>query len=136
MRILWYNDRMRNIIAASILALGMIVASLIYALTPKAGRYQFVNEEDDYGEIGCCNTRSCRDTVTGLSYDKLTSIDGDKLSQYYVVKDHIHGIILEKKNLDEVKESINEHLFNSPMMNPIMTRNEILLFLEQLKEQK
>ena len=25
----------------------------------------------------------------------------------------------------EIKESINEHLFNSPMMNPIMTRNEI-----------
>lgn len=38
--------------------------------------------------------------------------------------------------IDEVKESINEHLFNSPMMNPIMTRNEILLFLEQLKESK
>ena len=105
MRVLWYNDSMRNIIAASILALGMIVASLIYALTPKAGRYQFVNEQEDYGEIGCCNTRSCRDTATGLSYDKLVSIDGDKLSNYYMVRDHIHGIILEKKNLFKVKKA-------------------------------
>lgn len=37
---------------------------------------------------------------------------------------------------DEVEEAFNEYLFDSPMMNPIMTRNEILLFLEELKEKK
>lgn len=36
--------------------------------------------------------------------------------------------------IDECKEAFNEHLFDSPMMNPIMTRNEILLLLDQLKE--
>lgn len=36
--------------------------------------------------------------------------------------------------IDEVEKAINEHLFNSPLMNPIMTLNEILLLLEQLKE--
>lgn len=45
-----------------------------------------------------------------------------------------HNKQIRTEIIDEVKESINEHLFNSPMMNPIMTRNEILLFLEQLKE--
>lgn len=47
-----------------------------------------------------------------------------------------HDAQIRADAIEEVKESINEHLFNSPMMNPIMTRNEILLFLEQLKEQK
>ena len=37
--------------------------------------------------------------------------------------------------IDEAIEAFNEHLFDSPMMNPIMTRNEILLFLDHLKEQ-
>lgn len=41
-----------------------------------------------------------------------------------------------RKVFEEIAEAFNEHLFDSPMMNPIMTRNEILLFLEQLKEQK
>lgn len=36
--------------------------------------------------------------------------------------------------LDDIAEDFNEHLFDSPMMNPIMTRNEILLFLNELKE--
>lgn len=38
--------------------------------------------------------------------------------------------------IDEIKEAINEHLFDSPMINPIMTRTEILLLLDQLKEKK
>lgn len=41
-----------------------------------------------------------------------------------------------KKVFEEIEEALNEYLFDSPMMNPIMTRSEILLFLEQLKEQK
>lgn len=41
-----------------------------------------------------------------------------------------------KKCVKELTEAFNEHLFDSPMMNPIMTRNEILLFLERLKERK
>lgn len=41
---------------------------------------------------------------------------------------------VRKDAIDECKEAFNEHLFDSPMMNPVMTRNEILLFLDQLKE--
>lgn len=43
---------------------------------------------------------------------------------------------IRAKVFDEIVEAFNEYLFDSPMMNPIMTRNEILLFLNELKEQK
>lgn len=47
-----------------------------------------------------------------------------------------HDNQVRTKAIDEIMEAFNNRMFDSPMMNPIMTRNEILLFLQQLKEQK
>lgn len=45
-----------------------------------------------------------------------------------------HDAEIKAEAIDEVKEAFEEHMFNSPLMNPFMMRNEILLLLEQLKE--
>lgn len=66
-------------------------------------------------------------------------IDGIKPNnQHFNLTEHDVQIRTDEraKTIEEIKEAINEHLFDSPMMNPIMTRNEILLFLEQLKSTK
>ena len=60
---------MKNIIAASILAIGIIVSAVIYLLTPKPGRYKY-NEINDNLQI-LCGTEVF-DTALGIHYTDST----------------------------------------------------------------
>lgn len=86
------------------------------------------------GKTDLVNLSNGKDVAIGYSYAYKVDCEGNRYIKAEEVK-----YLLDKCRadaIDECKEAFNEHLFDSPMMNPIMTRNEILLFLDQLKEQK
>ena len=64
---------MKNIIAASILAVGMIVSSVIYLLTPKPGRYKYSEIND---ELHILTGTEVFDTALGIRYTDATAING------------------------------------------------------------
>ena len=66
-----WKQIMKNIVAASILTIGMIVSAVIYLLTPKPGRYKYSEINDELQSL--CGAEVF-DTALGIHYTDSTMI--------------------------------------------------------------